>query len=211
MTLLGIIHADELIFKEFLHFPKIAITEGDITFITGPSGCGKSTLLQLINGTISPDTGTIQFRGKDIASIDPIELRRKVLLVGQTVYLFKGTIQENFRFFHKANESAIPNNEQIKKYLHICGVEFDLDAKCDYLSGGERQRVFLAIALSMTPEVLLLDEPTAALDEKTAHAVFKNISEHCKRHGITLVVVSHASTLTEEFAEHIVSLGGVKA
>lgn len=201
-----ILKIEGLTFKDFLQYPDLSIAEGDVTFITGPSGCGKSTLLRLMNGILSPNAGTVYFRGQDIASLDPIELRRKVLLVGQTVYLFRGTVLENFRHFHEVHESNLPNSKQIMDYLHLCSIDFDLDTSCDHLSGGERHRIYLAIALSMESEVLLLDEPTAALDEETAYTVFKNLSEHCRERGKTLVIVSHDSNLTGQFAEHIISL-----
>jgi len=91
-----IISVSQVVFQSIIRYPDIKIAKGKTTFIHGQSGCGKSTLLKLINGTISPDSGEILYNDNNIENIDTIRLRREILLVSQSVYLFTGTIEENF-------------------------------------------------------------------------------------------------------------------
>ena len=186
-----------------MEIPK-AIT----TFISGESGSGKSTLLKLLNGVLSPSAGDITYLDKTLEEYDPIQLRKSILLVGQSVFLFDKSIKENFDEYY-AYRGLDPLNEgQIKRYLHICSVDLPLDSMCHVLSGGERQRVFLALNLSFNPKVLMMDEPTSALDDRNANALMEHVKAHCKANQITLIVVSHDKTLAETYADYIVTLSG---
>lgn len=82
-----ILEISDLVFMEKIHYPNISIEQGSIVFIQGPSGSGKSTLIRLINNTISPSSGRILFNGVNIEDINSIDLRRKIILVGQSPYL----------------------------------------------------------------------------------------------------------------------------
>lgn len=202
----AILTAKNVKFQEIIEYPFIEIKENVSTFISGESGAGKSTLLKLFNGTASPSEGVIEYKGKDISEMDTVELRRKVILVSQTVFLFDGTIEDNFNTYYSYRDlNPLPREEMIK-YLSICCGDFPLDTRCETMSGGERQRIFIAICLSFKPEVLMLDEPTSALDQATANRFFNNIKSFCKEEGITLVVISHDRGLAEEFGEEHVLL-----
>ncbi len=201
-----ILRTSSVSFRSFLRYPDISIETGKATFLIGASGSGKSTLLKLFNGTQSPDSGEVYYRGKAIASLDTVELRREVLLVGQSVYLFPGTIQDNFRSYYAYREADPPPESRILQYLSLCCAEFPLDADCESMSGGERQRIYLAIALSLHPRILMLDEPTSALDEQTAGALLSNIKRFCIEEGITLIVISHDAKLTNRFADQVIHL-----
>lgn len=205
-----ILEISDLVFMEKIHYPNISIEQGSIVFIQGPSGSGKSTLIRLINNTISPSSGRILFNGVNIEDIDSIDLRRKIILVGQSPYLFNTNIKENFILFHKFRETPFPEDKKLMEYLHICCANFPLDTQCINLSGGEKQRIFLAIALSFNPQILLLDEPTSALDSSTADCVMVNITQYCKENHITLLIVSHDTVLGEQYAEQIIRIGGMK-
>ena len=189
-------------------YPDIAITEGKFTFLTGESGCGKSTYLRLLNATVLPIAGNIQYRGAAIdIGMDIIEYRRKVVLTPQEVYLFDGTIETNFRNYYKMREESVPERAKMQEFLRVCCSLYPLDTLCDTLSGGERQRVFMAIFLSFNPEVLLLDEPTSALDEQTAKRMLTNLKSHCKTQDITVVAVCHSDELVRQFADIQIDLG----
>lgn len=84
---------------------------------------------------------------------------------------------------------------------------FPLSANCATLSGGERQRVFLAIFLSAMPKVLLLDEPTAALDEQTSETLLYNLKQFCSQNNISVVCVCHNGELVRQFADQEIRLG----
>ena len=193
-------------FKDIINYPELEIANGAATFICGESGCGKSTLLKLLNGVTSASHGEILYNGISIADYDPIELRREVLLCGQSAFLFDGSIRNNFEQFYKHREVALPSDEGLAKYLEICGISFELDTPCEKFSGGERQRVFTAICLSLRPKVLMLDEPTSALDDATAHLVVSNIKEFCKSNGITMIAVSHNKILAKQYADDVIEL-----
>lgn len=202
----ALLSTKSLVFNEMISYPDINIERGNILFLSGASGCGKSTLFRLLNATHSPSSGSIFYNGEDIAALDTIALRRKIILAGQAYYLFKGTIEENFRIFHRYNESEMPEKSALEEYLKMCCVDFASDAPCDTMSGGEKQRVFLSAALSMKPEVLLLDEPTSALDAKTANQVMENILAFCKQNRTTLLVISHDKALQDKYAETVIEL-----
>ncbi|BFL75609.1 ABC transporter ATP-binding protein [Finegoldia magna] len=193
--------------KFIKEYDDFAIDKNEVVFVVGKSGSGKSTLLKLINNTLQMKSGRIFYKDENILNIKPVELRRNIIMTSQENFLFDMTIRENFHEFYKLRDLEELTDEEITKFLKITNFDVDLNLNVEKLSGGEKQRVFLAIALSLDPEVLLLDEPTSALDNKTAFDMMKNIVDYCKHNDITLVVVSHARQLVDEFADKIIDLG----
>lgn len=194
-------------FLDIITYPKIEIPENSFSFIAGKSGCGKSTYLKILNRTVLPSAGEIYYQGKNIQDLPVISYRKNVLLVPQEVFLFDGTIQENFNLYCDAREKERLSENEILKFLHICCADFSVTDDCRTLSGGEKQRVFLSIFLSCIPQVLLLDEPTAALDEKTADKLLFNIKEFCMQEHITAVCVCHNDELIQRFSDFTIQLG----
>ena len=203
---MDIISANQVVFQSMIRYPNIKIAKGKTTFIHGPSGCGKSTLLKLINGTTSPDSGEIFYKGNNIENIDTIDLRREILLVAQSVFLFTGTIEENFKKYYEYRDRDLPTKETMEKFLKICSAEFSLETRCETMSGGERQRVYIAIFLSFMPDVLMLDEPTSALDNTSSDIMMSNIKNFTKDNEMTTIVVSHYLTLAEKYGDEIIAL-----
>lgn len=193
--------------KFIKEYDDFSIDKNEVVFVVGKSGSGKSTLLKLINNTLQMKSGRIFFKDENILNIKPVELRRNIIMTSQENFLFDMTIRENFHEFYKLRDLEELTDEEIAKFLKITNFDVDVNLDVEKLSGGEKQRVFLAIALSLDPEVLLLDEPTSALDNKTAFDMMKNIVDYCKQNDITLVVVSHARQLVDEFADKIIDLG----
>jgi len=130
-----------------------------------------------------------------------------VILAGQSVWLFRGTVRENFAQFHQFRCSPPPADGEIERLLRLCAAPFTPRTSCDQLSGGERQRIFLAVALSFAPRLLLLDEPTSALDEATAQILLGNLTAWCRAGGMTLVAVSHDAGLAQRFSDRVVRIG----
>lgn len=193
--------------KFIKEYDDFSIDKNEVVFVVGKSGSGKSTLLKLINNTLQMKSGRIFYKDENILNIKPVELRRNIIMTSQENFLFDMTIRENFHEFYKLRDLEELTDEEIAKFLKITNFDVDVNLDVEKLSGGEKQRVFLAIALSLDPEVLLLDEPTSALDNKTAFDMMKNIVDYCKHNDITLVVVSHARQLVDEFADKIINLG----
>lgn len=193
--------------KFIKEYDDFSIDKNEVVFVVGKSGSGKSTLLKLINNTLQMKSGRIFYKDKNILNINPVDLRRNIIMTSQENFLFDMTIRENFHEFYKLRDLKELTDKEIATFLRITNFDVDLNLNVEKLSGGEKQRVFLAIALSMNPEVLLLDEPTSALDNKTAFDMMKNIVDYCKHNDITLVVVSHAKQLVDEFADKIIDLG----
>jgi putative ABC transport system ATP-binding protein len=195
-------------FKDIIRYSDMDIAEGEAVFVCGESGSGKSTLLKLLNGAASADSGEILYAGKSVDEYDPVMLRREVLLCGQSVYLFDGSVEDNFTEYYKYRDLPPVSRDEAHTYLKICAADFPLDAPCSTMSGGERQRVFTSICLSFRPKVLLLDEPTSALDDTTANMMMANIKVFCKENNMTLIVVSHNQALSESFADCTITLTG---
>lgn len=203
---MDIISVNQAVFQSMIRYPDIKIAKGKTTFIHGPSGCGKSTLLKLINGTTSPDSGEIFYKGNNIENIDTIDLRREIILVAQSVFLFTGTIEENFKKYYEYRDRDLPTKETMGKFLKICSAEFSLETRCETMSGGERQRVYISIFLSFMPDVLMLDEPTSALDNTSSDIMMSNIKNFSKDNEMTTIVVSHYLTLAEKYGDDIIVL-----
>lgn len=195
-------------FQQIIQYPNFHVRRNRVTFLTGPSGVGKSTLLRMFNRTITPSAGELRYCEKSIADYSPITLRREVLLISQEVFLFVGSIRDNFVRFYQYRELPPPDDAQMKEWLSVCALSMSLDALCDSLSGGERQRVMLAIYLSLKPSVLLLDEPTSALDFVTASMLLEHLLAYAKQANITPIIVSHTGELIERFAQEQILLKG---
>lgn len=203
-----ILETHSLVFRDMITYPDMQIPDGQNTFLTGPSGSGKSTLLRLFNGTLTPSGGDIFFNARSIAKMDTIELRKDVLLVGQSVFLFDTTVRDNFCKFYEYRNLPVPADDYIQKLLRICCADFPLDKSVVTMSGGERHRVFIAICLSFMPKVIMLDEPTSALDGDTAAKLLQSVLAFSKENGMTIIVVCHDTALTNCFSENKIMIGG---
>ncbi|MGW1738826.1 ABC transporter ATP-binding protein [Nocardia sp. NPDC001965] len=177
------------------------IAAGACTIVIGPSGAGKSSLLRLLNRLDEPDTGHITFNGIALSDHDVLDLRRRVQLVSQHPTLLTDTVLGDLRCAQPdlARTDATVLLEQVGFAARFC------DRATVGLSGGEAARVCLARALAMDPQVLLLDEPTAALDPTTAHAIEHTLNEFTTR-GDTVVLVSHNPAQIRRLADQVITL-----
>ncbi len=189
-----------------LQVPELVIPGHSIFTITGKSGSGKTTLLKLLNNLISCEQGAIFYYKNNIKTLDPIALRRRIVMVPQAPYIFPGSMEENFRLAFYFNRKEPPGQDRIKKMLSILDLPPDLRQETHNFSGGEKQRLALARALLLEPETLLLDEPTATLDEANAEAVLDYLAGWVSEAGRAVVMVSHAVQLVETRSGTMVTL-----
>jgi putative ABC transport system ATP-binding protein len=183
--------------------------QGEITGIIGASGSGKSTLIRLCNRLDDPSAGMILLNGQNIATIDPLLLRRRIAMVLQKPFMFHGTLLENlqrpFLFRNMAPPSA--GSKEITRVLDLVQLSREmLDRDARSLSGGEQQRVNLARALINHPEVLLLDEPTSALDRPSTARLASTLHNICQSEQLAIIVVTHDLYLAEHIVNHLIYL-----
>ena len=191
--------------KVILSKINVAIDNIGITGIIGPSGSGKSTFLRLLNKLISPTQGIVKFKDSDIAEMKSQDLRKEIGMVLQRPFLFKGTVKSNLLYGPKIWNIDYIDSELVK-LLDTVGLEAAfLERNIDGLSGGEQQRVSLARSLANQPIVLLLDEPTTALDI-VSEEIIENTLKQLASEGIKIVIVTHSLEQTKRLTEQLLFL-----
>jgi ATP-binding cassette subfamily B protein len=186
---------------------------GEVVAVVGPSGGGKSTIADLLLRFFDPDEGALRLDGRDLRTLRLADLRRHVALVEQTPFLFHATIAENLRY---ARPDA--TDEELRAAAEAAGLR-DLLSRLPQgygtvvgerglaLSAGERQRIAIARAFLARPAVLVLDEPTAALDPETERQVLSGYEALMR--GRTTILISHRRLLAER-ADRVVVLDGAR-
>ena len=193
-----------------LHGVSLEIREGEVVVIVGPSGCGKSTLLRCINGLETIDGGEILLRGEKISgrTKDLHLVRQKIGMVFQSYDLFPHMkVMDNLllgpvRVLGRSREEA---EKEALEMLARVGLREKADAYPRTLSGGQKQRVALVRAMMMHPEILLLDEITAALDPEMVSEVL-NVVIDLARSGMTMAIVTHEMRFAEAVADQVLFL-----
>jgi putative ABC transport system ATP-binding protein len=169
----------------------------------GPSGSGKSTVLRLLDRLIDPDAGVVRYEGRDVRELDPLTLRREVVLVPQLPALIDGTVGDNVAFGPRLAGHSFDS----RSALELAGLDASFASRpAGQLSVGEQQRVMLARGLALEPRVLLLDEPTSALDAEATAAVEATLARLRERTSISLVLVTHDVVQAARVAERIVCI-----
>ena len=107
-------------YQDLVRYPEINIRENSMTFITGPSGCGKSTLLRLLNATVLPTAGRIEYKGSPLGGLPVLDYRKQVLLAPQQVYLCEGNVADQFAFFYGARGEECVSRAEMVNALEIC-------------------------------------------------------------------------------------------
>jgi ABC-type Fe3+/spermidine/putrescine transport system ATPase subunit len=181
---------------------SLSIHPGSFFSLLGPSGCGKTTTLRLIAGFEAPTAGDVLLKGEIVNSRKPYE--RNVSTVFQSYALFPHlTARENIEFGLKRRR-AVDIARRVNEMLALVNLEGKETRRPAQLSGGERQRVALARSLVLEPDVLLLDEPLAALDPKLRQQMRLELKAIARRVGITFLLVTHdqeeALSLSDELA-----------
>ncbi len=192
---------------EVLKGVSMDVMKGECVCIIGPSGSGKSTLIRCVNALNDIQKGSILVEGQEVndPDLDKLELRKKVGMVFQQYNLFPHkTAIENIMMApltvlkQDKDEVAAYARKLIKK-VRLEGKENSYPGE---LSGGQQQRVAIARSLAMTPDVMLFDEVTAALDPETVKEVLVTIQELAEE-GMTCILVTHEMGFAKEVANHI--------
>jgi putrescine transport system ATP-binding protein len=182
---------------------SLDIGAGEFFALLGPSGCGKTTLLRMLAGFETPDEGRILLAGQDIAQVLPHH--RPLNMMFQNYALFPHlSVRDNIAFGLKRAGMPRPDIDtrvaEMVALVRLKGLE---KRKPDQLSGGQKQRVALARSLARRPQVLLLDEPLAALDKKLRESTQHELMELQRRLGMTFVIVTHDQEEAMTMADRI--------
>ena len=186
---------------------SLDVMKGEVVCIIGPSGSGKSTLIRCVNALNDIQGGAINVCGIDLTdpNLDKLELRKRVGMVFQQYNLFPHkTAIENIMMAPtlvlKEDEGEV--RERARNLMKKVRLEGKEDAYPGELSGGQQQRVAIARSLAMSPDVMLFDEVTAALDPETVKEVLVTIKELAQE-GMTCILVTHEMGFAREIADHI--------
>lgn len=183
---------------------------GELSLILGPSGSGKSTFLTIAGGLQTPTSGTVTVEGEqleELSSKERDELRlNKIGFVLQSYNLLPYlNVSEQFALVRKIKKTGNMPEEELQALLHELGIEELLKHYPDEMSGGQNQRVAIARALYPNPEIVLADEPTAALDSNRVQVVGELLKQMAVQHDKAIVVVTHDLRL-RDYADHIYQL-----
>ena len=199
---------------------SLSIGEGELVSVVGPNGAGKTTLVNLLTGLLVPTGGSVRFKGEDIAGLGPVRLaKRGMARAFQLVHIFpEMTVAEtiavavvsqtgkSMRFFSSVRgDSAV--NARVAEVAAIFGLERKLSTPSRLLSQGEKKLLDIASAFALSPEVILLDEPTSGVSSGDKHGLMRNVVDAAKRAGVkAIILVEHDMDLVAEYSTRIVAI-----
>ncbi|SCM80740.1 Spermidine/putrescine import ATP-binding protein PotA [uncultured Sporomusa sp.] len=192
-----------------LDIENLVIGAGELVAVSGANGAGKSTLLQVINLLLPYQQGMLTLFGRDTAKNGPETVRRYSSMMFQETLLVNGTVYDNVALPLKfRGYSPAQIEEQVREALTTFHCQHLAKRQANQLSGGEAQRVGLARALVFQPQLLLLDEPFAALDTASRTAILTDLKQVATLHKLTVLLVSHNFNDVLYFADRVVVLEG---
>jgi putative ABC transport system ATP-binding protein len=190
---------------------SLNLLAGETLALRGESGSGKSTLLHIAGALELPDGGSVEIAGRDLSKMDDAERaavrRRDVAIIFQQFNLIPSlTVASNISF--QANLSGPVDKTKIEKIVSALGLADQMKKYPEALSGGQQQRVAIARALVAEPKLLLADEPTGNLDEKTAQAVLEQMLKLVAETDTALMVVTHSQNVAARMDRQLLLIEG---
>lgn len=186
---------------------SLSLEKGRVTGLLGPNGAGKTTLLEILAFLSRPTSGELFYKGSmvDFDRDDLISLRKEAVLVQQKPILFTSTVFNNVAFPLKIRNFKKSEREKtVSRFLTMVGMEGFSRARANKLSGGETQRVAIAQALACSPEVILMDEPTASVDVENQIIIERIIRDINRLNGISVIFTTHDRIQASRIADNIV-------
>lgn len=193
--------------SEILNDINLDVEEGKVLALIGPTGSGKTSLLRLIDTLDQPTRGSIFFHGEDIcrfSSKEKLLVRRRMAMVFQKPVMFSRSVYENVAYGLKVRGKRSSRDDVLNTIEEVGLSEYESRSAAT-LSGGEMQRIALARAMVIKPEVLLLDEPTANLDPRSASAI-DDLIGRLAQSGTTVIIASHNMAECRRLANKVVVL-----
>ena len=184
------------------------VSQGEILGVIGPNGAGKSTLFDLLTGFEKPDSGDVFFQDRLIVGMRPDQINR--LGVGRTFQKLKPfpqmTVEENVMVGVMQHNSRMKDARvEAKRYLEFVGLQDKYHVYAHGLSTGQRKRLELARAMASRPKLLLMDEVTGGVDQKTVPELVKLI-EKLRKEGITVILIEHNMQVLMSLADRVLAL-----
>lgn len=195
--------------RDALHVSSLDIEQGEVLALVGPNGAGKSTLLLALARLLYPERGQIVFAQRPLGNWDALEYRRKLAFVFQDPLLLDLSVAQNVALglgFRRVQKSDV--TVRTRHWLQLLGIESLAPRRAVELSGGEAQRVSLARALVLDPELLLLDEPFAALDPPSRLRLLDDLSPLLSQDHRTTVLVTHDLKEAARLADRVAVIVG---
>jgi putative ABC transport system ATP-binding protein len=186
--------------RRILDGATILVRPAEAVAIQGPSGSGKSTLVRVLATLLEADEGSVLLDGRDAREIAPSQFRTRIAFLAQQPAMFDGTVRDNLAAGPALHGQSL-SDAQARDLTVAVGLDDSVQSReARTLSGGEKQRVALARALANDPQVLLLDEPTAALDPEAGDLIVALLRD-LRARGLSVVMVTHVDA-------HARALGG---
>ena len=186
---------------------NFTIKPGSIVGLLGPNGCGKTTTIGMILGLIKPTNGKVLIKGKNVENeSNRIEILEKMNFISPYVELPKKlTVKENLIIYGKMYE-VINLNQKINTLIKDLNLDEFKNKKTGELSSGQKNRVSLAKSLINSPEILLLDEPTASLDPDTGDYIRTYIEDYASKNKTTILLASHNMNEVERLCSEVMMM-----
>lgn len=177
-------------YKKIFFIEYLEINPQDFLIIYGESGSGKSTFIKLLCGQDYDYQGSILLNDFELKTLNKMEIMKKISMMGQRVYLLKETISDEIKEICSLF-NLIYDEVKIKELLKIVNLDKDIHENVNLFSGGEKERIAILRTLYLDKQIIILDEPTAALDKITTQKLMANLEKYIKDKEKTLIMITH--------------------